>query len=285
MEFENFNIDEPYDENHLNSYSELISLLKNIDDKIINYRFILSGGFLIFNMLKKVNSSARYQDIDLFFEFKEDFDKLNCYLLEVFNEKQISHTTYVTENAITYTILALNNNSMKLQLIQSKFLSKEDLLSTFDLENCQIAMDNQGNLCMNASFETLYWRKEIKLNTVILKYIEKNGILYLFTLLNRLNKYYYRYSLTNINKETLALIEKIERDYAEEIKSIEKQTFSIMTSAGSTEQITACLFEEWTNFFSIFFKKYSTETDWILTKSKFIEKDKTMEIQDEANML
>lgn len=267
MKFESFIFEEPYDENHIKSYKKIVSLLNEIDDKIINYKFILSGGFLVFNMLESYSQILKYQDIDLFFESKEDFDKLNLYLLEVFSKKQIPYKQYKTNNANTYSF-KINCKDIKLQLIQSIFDSKEKIIGSFDLENCQIALDNKGNLCMNKDFENLYWRKELKINTLVIKYLEERDTNYLFTLLNRLKKYQYRYNLINLDEATIKIIEEIEENYCQQITKDKTITCIITTSGEAKEEITKNLFEEWTSFFITYFEKYVKENNWIVTKTQ-----------------
>lgn len=267
MEFESFSLDEAYDENHINSYKKIVSLLNKIDDKIMNYKFILSGGFLIFHMLETHNENRKYNDIDLFFESKEDFNKLNSYLLESFANKQIVYTEYKTNNANTYSF-QIDSKDVKLQLIQSIFESKEKTIASFDLQNCQIALDNKGELCMNKDFENLYWRKELRVNKLVIKYLEERGPGYLFTLLNRFKKYQWRYNLINLNESTIKIIEQIEQDYSQEITKDKTITCVITTSGESEEEITKNLFEEWTSFFIAFFKEYVKESNWIITKTQ-----------------
>ncbi len=276
MEFNNYDIENPYDESHIEAYDRIRFLFNKINPKLNNKKYILSGGYLVYLMLKNIDKTENTYagDIDLFFENEKDFNEFKNELDSINNEAE---PPYETSNAVTYNFLNTDvaidwvaSEPLKIQIVRSYFGTKDKIAKKFDLQNCQVALDNFGNLTMNKDFENLFFSKEIRLNPERIKDCLKNqGKDYLFVVAARISKYISRYKLKNINKQTYDLISEIEKKYYKDLNSHYKDIEVHTDYSGEMQKYSVDLKHAWTRNTLFLIENYvdinNTKIDWPLT--------------------
>ena len=274
MEFEQYDIENPLDDAHLDAYEKIRSTLDKINPDLKNKNFILSGGFLIYfifeKLVRKDEISVFYGDVDLFFETEIDFNNFKLILDSVNKQEK---PPYETSNAITYVFENPTSPTLpiKLQIVRASFSKAKDIIKNFDLQNCQIALDNKGTLTLNSKFENYFFAKQIKVNQkVIFDRLNKQGKTYLFNLSRRIEKYIYRYGLKNLNPQDYDFISKIEKEYYEVLisKSFTKEII-IEEYSGQSEIAELDLNSLWTQNTKLFKRQFETykdlKEDWPVT--------------------
>jgi hypothetical protein len=109
----------------IKGFDVINKLKENISEESLKSTW-LCGGAALEQIEEHLGSS---DDYDLFFETKEAFDEFNQYL-------QITgFVEYTSQNAITFTF-----KGETVQLIHKSFEPIHDILNTFDLRNCMIAI-------------------------------------------------------------------------------------------------------------------------------------------------
>jgi hypothetical protein len=106
-------------------YDVINSLKENISKESLKSTWLCGGAAL--EQIKE--HLGNFDDYDLFFETKEAFDEFNIYL------QLAGFVEYTSPNAITYTF-----KGETVQLIHKSFEPIHDILNTFDLRNCMIAI-------------------------------------------------------------------------------------------------------------------------------------------------
>lgn len=281
MEFEQHDIENPLDDNHLEIYEKIRLTLDKINPDLKNKNFILSGGFLIYfifeKLVRKDEMSVFYGDIDLFFENENDFNEFKITLDSINKEDT---PPYETSNAITYNIATLDatsaSNPVKIQIIRSYFGKAKEIIKRFDLQNCQIALDNKGNLTLNSKFENFFFAKQIKINQKkILENLNRQGKNYLFDISKRIQKYMARYGLGNLHPDDYQFISDIEKEYYDVLTSdtFVKEMQIETEYSGDLETITATLNQVWLTHTNVFKEKFEAykdlKQDWPVTTREF----------------
>lgn len=265
MHFEIYDIESPYDEIQIQVFEELINILNKIDTNLKNKNFILSGGYLIHNFIKFNEPYDFKNDIDFFFETPSDFFEFDFILNEFITYNLNQQPPYTTENAKTYHLKLQDDFEITIQLIKTYFGNSEQILKNFDLQNCQIALNQKGILTVNSLFEKLYNQKKILINENRVKdNLNKLGKDYLFVFAKRILKYINKYKLWLI--ENYDLITQIETEYFEVLNSNFETTFIFLDSSGDCVQNSESIEFFWS---SMTFKSYNhyknfkqVESDW-----------------------
>jgi len=124
---------------------------KEILNDISNFNFYIAGGAIACSYFEIYDEK---QDLDIFFRYKSDFDRLNMYFSEISKYKEVAITT----NAITYqthsesedelfsfdssnTIDNVDHSKCTIQLICKSFGEPEDVIADFDINKSMIALD------------------------------------------------------------------------------------------------------------------------------------------------
>lgn len=267
MHFQTYNLESPYDEIQESIYEEFKNTLDRIDTNLKHKKYILSGGYLIHKFINPNEPFSFQNDIDLFFETPKDFSEFDLALNELLIRNENQREPYLTDNAKTYHIRFDDGNELILQLIQTYFGNSEAILKKFDLQNCQIALDQDGILTINILFDKLYNQKKILLNEDRVKdNFDKKGKNYLYVLSKRVNKYIFKYKLLII--DNYDLISKIEKEYYEILNcNLTIDDLVVIDSSGRVFSSPESLSQEWESMTYTSYSYYKNfkqiQNDWI----------------------
>jgi hypothetical protein len=177
---------------------------------------IISGSYAI-NLLFK--PAAEYSDVDFYFETLEDLQNARAVINTIDGciEKEFF-------NCINYEF-----NNMKFQLIKKYLLPAKKLIYTHDFKNSSIAIQGEV-ITIDDELFGLYNSSTLSIRTTQItnEMSEKDTLLKIGNLLNRIAKYIHRYELA-LDEPSLDLLSNLKR-YLSKVPIKTKQKVVINTS-------------------------------------------------------
>lgn len=127
----------------------------NITKKLSKYLYG-HNGFIAGGCFKNILTDTPCKDIDIFFRNIQDFDMAVC----VFEKDNNYTKIYNNDNAIGYIE---NDTNMKIDLVQSRFGTPEEIINAFDFTITKMAFSIEGKdyqiICHQDFFEHLFTKR------------------------------------------------------------------------------------------------------------------------------
>ena len=202
---------------HKKIIKKITTTLSPLPKEFWDTKPIVSGSYAVHLLFKPLTA---YDDIDIYFETKQDY--LRCkQLLDNFLLNQIdSATKSIAKNSITYIY-----SFAKIQLINKVFTTPEKLIYDHDMKNVSLAIQNNEIYIDDEVFNLFYNDKlSIRSTQITDNMSNKTKMIKIANLCNRIKKYISRYELT-LDEQSKKIVEELVAFLKSQPHQLKKTTY------------------------------------------------------------